>query len=1129
MVSNNDQVGRGLDLLVEGLAPFVERVLAPHVPSGRDWTAILAAKDAVNGAGSATYSATDPQDILRVLTERLGTLAFPFAAHLGRAEQNLAGELREVRNRWAHKGTFSADDAYRGLDTMERLLRAAGAVPQADQVKVLRLDVQRAAYESETRRATRSAAHRVETGDTELPSWRAVLPPHTDVQNGTYAASEFAADLFRVANADPELESEYADPIVFFRRTHLTGGLRDLLTRVADRVNGNENANAVINLQDRFGGGKTHSMLAVWHLLSGRPLHDFPQEVQDLLGSVDPTGRAVRRVAIVGNEIPPGEQTPKPDGTVVRTIWGEIAWQLGGAEGYAMVAGSDENGTNPGSLLRDLLARYGPAVILIDEWVAYARQLYGRTGLPSGDFETQFTFAQSLTQAAAAVPGCLLLVSIPASDVRLAEKEGAKDVPVSDLEIGGEHGRAALERLDNIVRRVAHPWEPATPDESFEIVRRRLFREPDNEATAAINAASRRFVEYYRQNLPEFPTGSGDRAYENRIRASYPLHPELLDRLYGDWSTLERFQRTRGVLRLMSGVVHHLWQREDPSPMILPGSVPLDAAGARSEVVQYIEPRWAEIIEADVDGDNAVAGRIDSDRQLLGRRSTALRTARTVLFDSAPTLGSARKGVDRKRIALGVAMPGDVVGNIGSALDGLLNESSHLFRDGDRWWYDTQPSLNRLAAERARELPLDRIHAEVIARLTQAARGSHPEFSDVLIAPETSAEIPDGVGTRLVLLRPDHRHNGKDKESTAARFALDALQRRGTAPRLRPNTVVMLAADESRWKDLESTVRQYLAWRSISNDASLDLTQSNALQAQTRTEETNRRIDDQVAATWVWALHAVQDDPQEPMTVGQVKCEGTGRIPVRAGAKLVAADVVRTELAPAALQVELTGRLRARWNTGSVSVGELWDWYTRYPYLVRLRDRSVLTSSLRDVLHDVGWATKGFALATGLDDATGDFKGLAVPLEDLDFAPIEDSTLLVRPDLATEQRSREREAERARRAGEGTRGPDGPSRVPGDEPRPPAPPAASPAPRPRRTNVRWSGVFDIDPESDVAASLTKIAEEIVEALRRGGPEVLEVSVEVRADRHEGFDEGTVRAVSENARTLGATKARFEDA
>jgi hypothetical protein len=380
MVSNNDQVGRGLDLLVEGLAPFVGRVLAPHVPPGHDWTAILATKDAVNGAGPASYSATDPQNILRVLTERLGTLAYPFGDHLGRAEQNLAGELREVRNKWAHKGAFSADDAYRGLDTMERLLRAAGAVPQADQVKALRLDVQRTAYETETRRATRSASHRVETGDVELPSWRDVLPPHTDVQNGTYAASEFAADLFRVAHADPDLESEYADPIVFFRRTHLTGGLRDLLTRVAARVNGNEDANAVINLQDRFGGGKTHSMLAVWHLLSGRPLHDFPQEVQDLLRSVDPTGTSVRRVAVVGNEIPPGEQTPKPDGTVVRTLWGEIAWQLGGAEGYAMVAGSDEKGTNPGALLRDLLTRYGPAVILIDEWVAYARQLYGRTG-----------------------------------------------------------------------------------------------------------------------------------------------------------------------------------------------------------------------------------------------------------------------------------------------------------------------------------------------------------------------------------------------------------------------------------------------------------------------------------------------------------------------------------------------------------------------------------------------------------------------------------------------------------------------------------------------------------------------------------------------------------------------------
>lgn len=1122
-VSNIDQVGRGLDLLARGLGPFVARILGPLVPAGRDWTALLAAKDAVSGGAVREYAVDDPQNLLRVLTERMGDLGFPFANDLSRGEQNLAGELREVRNAWAHRKSFSADDAYRALDTIERLLRAVGAVGEADEVRSVRLDVQRGSYEQETRRAARAVSS-PDTPDAELPSWRDVLQPHADVQKGTFAASEFAADLYQVAFSSAE--SEYADPVEFFRRTYLTGGLRDLLRRATSRVAGDPSANPVINLQDRFGGGKTHSMLAVWHLFSGAPLATLPQDVQDLLAGNDPTGLSVRRVALVGNEISPAQSEPKPDGTVVRTLWGELAWQLGGSDGYALVAEADRTGTNPGAALRDLLGRYAPAVILVDEWVAYARQLHGREDLPAGTFETQFTFAQSLTQAVAAVPGALLLVSVPASDARLDAEGRPVEVGVSDLEVGGEYGRAALERLDNIVRRVAHPWEPSTPDESFEIVRRRLFREPDNAAAATINATARRFVEYYQQHTGEFPTGVTERTYEQRIRTAYPIHPELLDRLYADWSTLERFQRTRGVLRLMSTVVHHLWSRGDRSPLIMPASVPLDTAGARNEVVQYVNPRWAEIVETDIDGDNAVARQIDTERQLLGRRSVTLRVARTVFLDSAPTLDAARKGVDRKRIALGVAMPGDVVGNFGSALDALATTSSHLFHDSGRYWYDTQPSLNRLAAERARDLSADAVSAEVVTRLRQASGGPAPEFAGVVVAPENTADVPDEDGTRLVVLRPEHRHNGKDKDSSAAEFVLDALQHRGAAPRLRPNSFVALAADEQRWQDLERTVRSHLAWRSIVQQTTdLDLTQQRAEEARRRTEETSATVDTQVAGTWIWGLHGVQADPTQPLTVGQVKCDGSERrLVLRAGRKLVSADALRTQLAPASLHVDLAGSLRARWNRGYVSVAELWEFYSRYPYLVRLRDRRVLIETLRDVLHDPGWAQQGFALATGYDEASGNFAGLAVPLDDLDFGTVEDTTLLVRPDLATAQRQRELAAstQPSPAPTPGSTTPVAPAPGPGPGGRTTPPPPA------RISNVRWSGRFEIDPGA-AESELGSIVREVVAALRQAGPDVLEISLEVTAERRDGFDVGTVRTVTENSRTLGASKARFEDA
>ena len=125
-----------------------------------------------------------------------------------------------------------------------------------------------------------------------------------------------------------------------------------------------------------------------------------------------------RRVVLVGNKISPGNPSIKADGTVVRTLWGELAWQLGGKNAYARIKADDENATSPGDVLRELFNEYGPCLILVDEWVAYARQLHDQSDLPAGGFETQFTFAQVLTESAKlAKPEVTLLGSI---EIRLS-------------------------------------------------------------------------------------------------------------------------------------------------------------------------------------------------------------------------------------------------------------------------------------------------------------------------------------------------------------------------------------------------------------------------------------------------------------------------------------------------------------------------------------------------------------------------------------------------------------------------------------------------------------------------------------------------------------------------------------
>lgn len=1132
--SNIEVVRTALESLTAVLDPYIEQATAKYVPVGKDWTVLLAAKDAEKSINGKSYSRTDPQDQFRIITEPISSLGYIFNEHLSRGEQGFVGELRNVRNDVAHFKPFSPDDAVRALDTIERVMRAIGAVREADAVRTSRLDVLRGSFEQQTRKAVREAIALPGTADAELPTWRDVLKPHPDVASGQYNNAEFAADLYAVA-VQQNATKEYQDPVEFFRRTYLTDGLKDLLRRAADRISGTETANPVINLQTTFGGGKTHSMLAVWHLFSGRALHELPQNVQELLSErhTDVLGRPVRKAALVGNEIPPGAPSRKPDGTVVRTLWGELAWQLGGAEGYAIVAEADQTGTNPGSLLRELFRTFGPAVVLIDEWVAYARQLpngyddeepHARR-IAAGLFETQFTFAQALTLAAENVPGTLLLVSVPASeDKSSATGEGNKPdaTKASDLEVGGQRGREALERLDNVIRRVAYQWTPATRDESYEIVRRRLFLEPDAKALSSIAAAARRFTEYYRHHQKEFPTGVSEYQYESRIKAAYPIHPELLDRLYSDWSTLEKFQRTRGVLRLMSHVIHQLYQRQDPSPLIMTGSVPLDAQPVRSEIVQYVGNAWDAIIQSEIDGENAVARAVDAERPVLKDRSLALRTARAIFIEATPTLDAALKGRDRKSIALGIAMPGDVLGNIGSALDGLREKSSHYYMEDGRYWYDTQPSLNRLAAERAAQLSNPAVHGEVATRLRRVFKGSTDVIAEV-VHPESSSDVDEADYLRLVVVPPQYAHNGKDKESSAAKWVHDLLRQRGNAPRANVNTIVAVAADDKQWGTLESAVRSYLAWNSIfSETARLDLTQSAAAQAQAMLETANRTVDDRLAHTWIWGLHAVQDDPQAPFVVGQVRADGQEKdLTKRIGVKLASVDAAHSYIANRVVRLDIEEFLRARWTRGFISFTELWAYYCRYPYLHRLRDKSVLVRALEESLLDAAFADAGTALATGFDSATGDFLGLAVPLENTEFGPFDDRTLVVRPDLAVAQRQRERVKPEPQ---------PGPAPTPDPSPSSTTTSGPSPTPAPRKViaNATYSLRHVVDPDGDMATKLQTIAQEVLELLRNAGPDVLDITLTVDAQKAEGFDENIVRAVKQNAVDLGLTHGAFKD-
>lgn len=1130
-VSNRERVARALEITAEALGPFVARQLAPHVPPGAEWPAILLVLDEQKGTVKAgfLYAPTDLSLQLRVMTERLGALGFPFSSALSRAEQNLAGELRDIRNRSAHGAPFNFDDTYRALDTAERLLRAADQPTAADRIKAERTDLQRAQIEAETRRDVRESTSIAGLGDVELTPWRDVLKPHPDVLSGRFKESEFAADLHSVAHETGTTSAEYSDPVEFFRRTFLTAGLKDLLTQAANRVAGDTAAAPVINLQTTFGGGKTHSMLAVWHLFSSVPSAELPQEIQEILHSAGLTDgdRTIRRVAVVGNEIAAG-QARQRDGLTVRTMWGEIARQLGGPEAFGLIAESDATSTSPGDHLRDLLARYAPCVILIDEWVAYARQL-GDDDLPGGTFETQFTFAQLLTEAVTATPGALLLVSIPASDVRREGDGTTADSVASDLETGGERGRAALRRLEHVVGRVAHQWHPASAQESFEIVRRRLFEQPDAQGFRQIAATARKFVTFYREHQGELPRETTEDAYEQKIRSAYPIHPELFARLYEDWSTLERFQRTRGVLRLMSAVAKELYAAGDESPLIMPGSIPIAADQVVGELTQYVDVQWRSVIDSDVDGTDSLPFQIDRERPLFGKRGLTRRIARSTFLGSAATLQSAHKGIERNHVFLGVAMPGDTVGNFGSALQMLSDRATYLFAEGMRYWYDLQPSLNRTVNERAMNLQVEDVWAEVVTRLKQAGQAG-ADFAASIVAPEDASDVPEAEAVRLVYVHPQFTHKNKDTDSRAIRFATDVVANRGSASRERRNTLVFLAADEQRYAELESIVRQHLAWRSVVKDKDhLDLTQQRVALASAKVDETNKVVAQRIGTSWIWALYPRDRGDSEPFSISVARADGDDdRLGVRTGKKLVKEDVLRVEIAPATIRHDLDSKLHRVWNQGHIRVGDLWDYYTKYPYLPRLRDKAVLIRAIEDVALDIAWLQTGFALAVGYDPESGDFKGLTVPIEDGPI-PITDDTYLVAPHVASAQRARAQAAAQS----------SSPVAVDIEQPLSDGPTDGATAAdsQSEATNssvverARYEGRYEVDASDTdtIAVRLREVIDEVVRhVVSAPGSENVSIVLEVSAENSDGFSEAVARTVRENSRVLGFDKSDFED-
>ncbi|MFO0906457.1 MAG: Swt1 family HEPN domain-containing protein [Pirellulales bacterium] len=1109
-LSNRDRVGKGLDLLAVGLRSFVERELTSVL--GDNWQASLLDGSARGAkAKLKPVNLDDPQILLGLAWDQWNTV---FKNTLGHSERSIVSELRDVRNRWAHNEQFSSNDAIRALDSIERLLNAVSAADAGAEVGQMRMDLMRTMFDDQRRQEMRKKSFQPTEGKPHgaLKPWREVVTPHPDVASGRYQQAEFAADLWQVYQG--EGSDEYKHPTEFFRRTFLTEGLRRLLTQAVLRLTG-QGGDPVVELQTNFGGGKTHSMLALYHLFSGAAAGELPgaEELVKELGVALP--KSVRRAVFVGTQISPGKPHKKPDGTLVRTVWGEIAWQLGGKEGYALIREDDERATNPGNSMKELFNKYGPCLILIDEWVAYARQLHGTNDLPAGTFETHFTFAQALSEAAKAAKNTLLVVSIPASESP-HQKEGRG---VTDIEVGGERGREALSRLKNAIGRVEASWRPASPDEGFEIVRRRLFQPLTGDQFVTRDSVARAFVDLYGSQQQEFPSECREADYERRIKMAYPIHPEMFDRLYNDWSTLDKFQRTRGVLRLMASVIHSLWERQDSSVLIMPGNVPVDDQLVQFELTRYLEDHWVPVIEKDVDGSNSLPLNLDRDNPNLGRYSACRRVSRTIYMGSAPTLRASHRGIDDRQIKLGCVQPGEAVATFGDALRRLTDSATYLYVDGKRYWYSTQPTVTRLADDRAGQLSDDEVADEIVKRLREEAR-TRADFSKVH-ACVPSSDVPDEKEARLVILGPEYPHTGRAENSPALHEARCILESRGTSPRNYKNTLVFLAGDVNRLRELEQSVRQNLAWTSIWDDrVTLNLDQFQLRQAETKRKSANEAVDLRISEAYQWLLVPGQSDPKGEVEWTGLKLQGQESLATRAAKKLKNEESLLVQMGAIRLRTELD-RIPL-WSGNHVNVKQLVEYMARYLYLPRLRDEQVLVAAIHEGVAHLVWRDETFCYAERWDQSRQRYQGLKCGAHIRVI--IDDGSVLVRPEAAQAQLDADH---RPAHTGSGeTIVPDQPKTGPVVGPSTPVAPITPPAPA-TPTPARFHGSVQVDPLR-LGRDASRIAEEVVQHLTAIVGATVVVTIEIQSNLPEGASEKLVRDLSENCRTLRFLEYGFEE-
>jgi hypothetical protein len=690
-----------------------------------------------------------------------------------------------------------------------------------------------------------------------MKSWFKNVKPHKDIQDGHLDESVFAANLAEVASGTGR--EIYTSPEMFFQKTYFTAALKNIAKRVVHGLNGGQDAdNRVISLQTGFGGGKTHTLISLYHLAKwGKKASksDFTKELLEYTG-IPKFDTA--HIAVFTNTTNDPAQGRKVNGITIQTLWGELAYQLGGKDAYEIIRINDEKRIAPKGLFKKVLEQCKPALILIDELADYCVSASAVKVEASNLSDQTISFMQELTEAVSGTDQCVLIATLPASAQELAAS------PIS---------AQILSALENRITRIGANMKPVEDEEIFEVVRRRLFEDlgDEKEIEQVISAYSL----MYQTMLSEIPSYALKTDFKERLKKSYPFHPELIDMFRLRWASNPYFQRTRGVLRILASIVSDLWKRQNSLVgsqfLIHTSDITLaNVEALTSQITILYGASWDAVINADVSGTSSNAFKIDNQVKGLGNNAISQGVAATILLGTFGSKGQ-NKGVGLDEIKLCMVKPeGFNHNDINDALFRMEGNAHYLYYSSTgqkRFWFDTTPNVNILINQGKGDIKPNDIIAEILSRIT--AKTKLVQLFNTLVNP--SEDIPEQMKPTLVILSPKYLANPNEVSGITKTLIEKLATKKGNSERIYRNTMLFLGCSEIGFGKLQDDLRNYLACQKISSEYSSQLEKEQKDDIRKKIEEHNKQADISLVSAYSIVLKYSVKNGMEKLVVKQFK------------------------------------------------------------------------------------------------------------------------------------------------------------------------------------------------------------------------------------------------------------------